>query len=235
MRRNKVFLGLSLAVTLLLSATSCNSQESKVELKTAGDTMSWVLGENFARGIKESKVELNKMVILKAVEATLDGKESMVDNITYQKFLDDFSAAMYMAQQQKAQEAYAKQQQQLQEMAKNDPQLKLDERSGIYYKVVKEGKGPKAPENMRVRFNYEGRLLDGTVFDNSFSTSGIVNLPVNLMRGVGFALTLMNAGSRYIFYIPSHLAFGSNGSPELNIPGDAIVVYEIELYEIMKD
>ena len=175
------------------------------------------------------------MVILKAVEATLDGKESMVDNITYQKFLDDFSAAMYMAQQQKAQEAYAKQQQQLQEMAKNDPQLKLDERSGIYYKVVKEGKGPKAPENMRVRFNYEGRLLDGTVFDNSFSTSGIVNLPVNLMRGVGFALTLMNAGSRYIFYIPSHLAFGSNGSPELKIPGDAIVVYEIELYEIMKD
>lgn len=235
MRRNKVFLGLSLAVTLLLSATSCNSQESKVELKTTGDTMSWVLGENFARGIKESNVELNKMVILKAVEATLDGKESMVDNITYQKFLDDFSAAMYMAQQQKAQEAYAKQQQQLQEMAKNDPQLKLDERSGIYYKVVKEGKGPKAPENMRVRFNYEGRLLDGTVFDNSFSTSGIVNLPVNLMRGVGFALTLMNAGSRYIFYIPSHLAFGSNGSPELKIPGDAIVVYEIELYEIMKD
>ena len=235
MRRKKVFLGLSLAVTLLLSATSCNSQESKVELKTTGDTMSWVLGENFARGIKESNVELNKMVILKAVEATLDGKESMVDNITYQKFLDDFSAAMYMAQQQKAQEAYAKQQQQLQEMAKNDPQLKLDERSGIYYKVVKEGKGPKAPENMRVRFNYEGRLLDGTVFDNSFSTSGIVNLPVNLMRGVGFALTLMNAGSRYIFYIPSHLAFGSNGSPELKIPGDAIVVYEIELYEIMKD
>lgn len=235
MRRNKVFLGLSLAVTLLLSATSCNSQESKVELKTTGDTMSWVLGENFARGIKESNVELNKMVILKAVEATLDGKESMVDNITYQKFMDDFSAAMYMAQQQKAQEAYAKQQQQLQEMAKNDPQLKLDERSGIYYKVVKEGKGPKAPENMRVRFNYEGRLLDGTVFDNSFSTSGIVNLPVNLMRGVGFALTLMNAGSRYIFYIPSHLAFGSNGSPELKIPGDAIVVYEIELYEIMKD
>ena len=48
MRRNKVFLGLSLAVTLLLSATSCNSQESKVELKTASDTMSWILGENFA-------------------------------------------------------------------------------------------------------------------------------------------------------------------------------------------
>ena len=235
MRRNKVFLGLSLAVTLLISATSCNSQESKVELKTASDTMSWVLGENFASGLKESKVELNKELILKAVEATLDGKESMVDNLTYQEYLDNFSAALYMAQQQHAQEVYTKQNQQLKEIAKNDPQLKFDERSGISYKVVKEGKGPKAPENMRVRFNYEGRLLDGTVFDNSFGTNGIINLPVNVMKGVGYALTMMNAGSRYIVYLPSYLAFGANGSPQLNIPGDAIVVYEIELYEILKD
>ncbi|MBQ6726905.1 MAG: FKBP-type peptidyl-prolyl cis-trans isomerase [Bacteroidales bacterium] len=235
MKRNNVFLSLALAVTLLFSATSCNSQESKVELKTTSDTMSWVLGENFARGLMQSNVELNKMVILKAVETILDGKESMVDNVTYQKHLDNFSAAMFLAQQEKSKEAYAKQQQQLKELAQGDPQMKLDERSGIYYKVVKEGKGPKAPENMRVRFNYEGRLLDGTVFDNSFGTSGIINLPVNVMQGVGYALTLMNAGSRYIFYIPSHLAFGANGSPELNIPGDAIVVYEIELYEILKD
>ncbi|MBO7542212.1 MAG: FKBP-type peptidyl-prolyl cis-trans isomerase [Bacteroidales bacterium] len=235
MRRNKVFLGLSLAVTLLLSATSCNSQESKVELKTASDTMSWILGENFARGLKESNVELNKAVILKAVEATLDGKPSLVDNITYQEGLDNFALALHMAQQEKAKATFAQQQQQLQQLAVNDPQLKLDERSGIYYKVVKEGKGPKAPEKMRVRFNYEGRLLDGTVFDNSFGTNGIINLPVNLMQGVGYSLTLMNAGSRYIFYIPSHLAFGANGSPQLNIPGDAIVVYEIELYEILKD
>lgn len=226
-----------MSATLLFSATSCNSQESNsnVELKTASDTTSWVLGENFARGLKESNVELNKQVILKAVEATLDGKESIVDNLTYQKYLDNFSAALFLAQQEKAKEFYAKQQQQLQEIAKGDPQIKLDERSGIYYKVVKEGKGPKAPENMRVRFNYEGRLLDGTVFDHSFATSGIINLPVNLMQGVGYALTMMNAGSRYIFYIPSHLAFGANGDPELNIPGNAIVVYEIELYEIFKD
>ncbi len=235
MRRNKVFLGLSLAVTLLLSATSCNSQESKVELKTASDTMSWVLGENFARGIMESNVELNKMVILKAVESILDGNESMVDNKTYQECLDNFSAALYVAQQQKAQEVYTKQLQQLQEMAKGDPQMKPDERSGIYYKVVKEGKGPKAPENMRVRFNYEGRLVDGTVFDNSFGSNGIINLPMNLMKGVGYALTMMNAGSRYIFYIPSYLAFGQNGDASLGIPGDTIVVYEIELYEILKD
>jgi FKBP-type peptidyl-prolyl cis-trans isomerase len=159
----------------------------------------------------------------------------MVDNITYQEGLDNFAAALYMAQQEKAKATFVKQQQQLQQLAQNDPQLKLDERSGIYYKVVKEGTGPNAPEKMRVRFNYEGRLLDGTVFDNSFGTNGIINLPVNLMKGVGFALTLMNAGSRYIFYIPSHLAFGPNGSPQLNIPGDAIVVYEIELYEILKD
>ena len=206
-----------------------------MDLKTHNDTLSWILGENFARGLVESNVQLNKAAILKAVEATLDGLPSMVDNITYQEGLDEFAQTLYMAQQEKAQQAFQQQQQQLRQLAQSDPQLKLDQKSGIYYKVVKEGKGANAPENMRVRFNYEGRLLDGTVFDNSFGTNGIINLPVNLMKGVGYALTMMNPGSRYIFYIPSHLAFGQTGDAVLQIPGNAIVVYEIELYEILKD
>ena len=235
MKRTNFLIGIAISATLLFSATSCNSQENKVELKTASDTISWILGENFARGLKESEVQLNKQVILKAVEATLDGKPSMVDNVTYQEGLENFSAALHLAQQNKEQKVFVEQQETLKALAEKDPEMKYDETSGIYYKVVKEGKGPKAKEKQRVRFNYEGRLLDGTVFDNSFSTSGIFNLPANLMQGVGYSLTLMNAGSRYIFYIPSHYAFGASGSPQLNIPSDAIVVYEIELYELYKD
>ena len=94
MKRTNYLIGIALSAILFLSASSCNSQESNVELKTASDTTSWVLGENFARGLMESNVELNKQVILKAVEATLDGKESIVDNLTYQKYLDNFSAAL---------------------------------------------------------------------------------------------------------------------------------------------
>ena len=235
MKRTNFLIGIAVSATLLFSATSCNSQENKVELKTASDTISWILGENFARGLKESEVQLNKQVILKAVEATLDGKPSMVDNVTYQEGLENFSAALHLAQQNKEQKVFLEQQETLKALAEKDPEMKYDETSGIYYKVVKEGKGPKAKEKQRVRFNYEGRLLDGTVFDNSFSTSGIFNLPANLMQGVGYSLTLMNTGSRYIFYIPSHYAFGASGSPQLNIPSDAIVVYEIELYELYKD
>lgn len=228
-------IGFAAAATLLFSATSCNSQSSQVELRNANDTMSWILGENFARGLSESNIQINKDIVLKAVEAILDGKPSMVDDATYKEGMDQFASALHVAQQNKAKETYEQQQKQLQQMAKDDPQMKLDEPSGIYYKVVKEGHGPKAPDNYRLRFNYEGRMLDGTVFDNSFGTSGIVNLAANVMSGVGRALTMMNAGSRYIFYIPSHLAFGPEGSTELNIPGNTIVVYEIELYEILND
>lgn len=235
MTRNSLLIGMSFVATILFSATSCNSQESRVELKNANDTMSWILGENFARGLMESNIDLNKAVVLKAVEAIMDGNPSMVDGNTYQQGLDQFAMALQVAQQNKLKEAYTQQQQQLQQMAKQDSKMKLDEQSGIYYKVVKQGSGPNAPEKKRARFDYEGRLLDGTVFDSSFGSNGIINLPANLLTGVGRALTLMNAGSRYIFYIPSHLAFGLNGSPQLNIPGNAIVVYEIELYEILKD
>ena len=220
---------------ILFSTTSCNSQKPAPKLNTGSDTLSWILGENFARGVKESGIEINKEILLQAVEATLDGTPSPIDPATYEEGINNFAAKLYMAKQEKAKQVFQQQQQQLQQMAQNDPQMKVDNRSGIYYKVVKEGKGPKAPENMRLRFNYEGRLIDGTVFDNSFGGEGIINLPVNVMRGVGMALTMMNAGSRYIFYIPSHLAFGQAGDASLGIPGDAIVVYEIELYEILKD
>ena len=220
---------------LILSATSCNSQEKKIKLKNASDTLSWILGENFARGLQESEVELNKTVILQAVEATLDGMPSQVDIKTYQDGLDMFSFALHKMQKNKAKKAFEEQQQQLQMMAKQDPAMKLDERSGIYYKVVKEGNGPNAPDGKRLKFNYEGRLLDGTVFDNSFNTDGIITLTANVIPGLAYGLTLMNAGSRYIFYIPSHLAFGAQGSVELNIPGNSLVVYEVELYQILND
>ena len=235
MRRNKVFLGLSLAVTLLFSATSCNSQESKVELKTASDTMSWILGENFASGLKESNMELNKEIILKAVEATLDGKPSMVDLKTYEEGMDLFALSLHIAQQKKAQDIFNQQQMQLQQMAKQDPEIKFNDQYGLYYKVVKEGKGPKAPDDHRLRFNYEGRLLDGTVFDNSFGGDGVITLAPNVLRGLGLGLMMMSPGSRYIFYLPSNLAFGPDGNSQLNIPGNAIVVYEVVLYEILKD
>jgi len=235
MKKSNFLIGILVAATLMFSATSCNSQEPAVELKNANDTLSWILGENFARGLKESDMSLNKTVILRAVESILDGNPSPIDNITYQEGMDQFAVMLRAAQQNKAQDVFKQQQQQLQQMTKQDPQIKYDEQSGICYKVLKEGRGPKAPENQRLRFNYEGRLLDGTVFDNSFGGNGIINLPVNLMKGVGYALTMMNVGSRYVFYIPSYYAFGSTGSPQLNIPGDAIVVYEIELYEILNN
>ena len=235
MKRTNFLIGIAVTATLMFSATSCNSQENNAELKTANDTMSWILGENFARGLMDSEIQLNKQIILKAVEDVLDGKPSKVDKVTYQEGLEKFAATLRIAQQNREQKIFLEQQETLKGLAQKDPQLKYDEKSGIYYKVVTEGKGPNVLEKQRARFNYEGRLLDGTVFDNSFGTNGIINLPANLMQGVGYGLTLMNAGSRYIFYIPSHYAFGADGSPQLNIPGDAIVVYEIELYEILKN
>ena len=97
-------IGFAAAATLLFSATSCNSQSSQVELRNANDTMSWILGENFARGLSESNIQINKDIVLKAVEAILDGKPSMVDDATYKDGMDQFAVALHVAQQNKAKE-----------------------------------------------------------------------------------------------------------------------------------
>ncbi len=236
MNRHTYFIGLALCGILICSTSSCNSQQKKsVELKNANDTMSWIVGENFVYSVRESGVELNKEMVLKAVEAMWDGDTSPIDNKTFTEVMDQFRFMFYSNRRTRMEEAAKQQEAMMADLAKKDPSLKRDDVSGIYYKVVKEGHGRTAPDGYRLKFNYEGRLLDGKVFDNSFGTEGIITLPANVIKGLGRGLTLMNEGSRYIFYIPSHLAFGPDGQPEMDIPSNTMVVYEVELYKILED
>ena len=235
MTKRNYLLAILFVGAMLVATTSCNSQKNNGEmLKTQNDTISWVVGENIARTVMATELELNNEVILKAVEATLKGETSPLNDSCFNDLLMQLNVLVQRTQQKNAEKLLAEQDAVLQKMARENSKMKRHE-SGIYYEVVKEGEGKCATELQRLRFNYEGRLLDGTVFDSSFGGNGIQTLPKNVFPGLGIGLCTMNEKSRYIFYIPSYLAFGKTGSPELHIPGNSIVVYEVELYEIYKD
>ena len=105
--------------------------------------------------------------------------------------------------------------------------------SGLQYKVVKEGKGAKPTTSDRVKVNYHGTLIDGTVFDSSidrgtpaeFSVSGVI-------RGWSEGLQLMSVGSKYQFAIPYELAYGDREMG--NIHPFSTLLFEVELIEIVK-
>jgi FKBP-type peptidyl-prolyl cis-trans isomerase len=105
--------------------------------------------------------------------------------------------------------------------------------SGLQYKVVKEGTGkaPKASDSVTV--NYEGRLVDGTVFDSSERNGGPASFRVGgVIPGFSEALQLMKTGSKWQVYIPSNLAYGATPRPGGPIPPNAMLVFDLELVEV---
>ncbi len=106
--------------------------------------------------------------------------------------------------------------------------------SGLQYKVIVEGKGEKPQATDRVKVNYEGRLVDGTVFDSSAKHGDKpLEFKANqVIKGWTEALTLMPVGSKWEIYIPYDLAYGERDSGKIK-PFSALI-FTVELVEIVK-
>jgi len=106
--------------------------------------------------------------------------------------------------------------------------------SGLQYEVVTMGTGPKPTRDNVVKVHYTGKLIDGTEFDSSYKRNSPAQFPVGgVIPGWTEGLQLMPAGSKFIFYIPEKLGYGSRGA------GDAIkpfstLIFEVELLEIVQ-
>lgn len=104
--------------------------------------------------------------------------------------------------------------------------------SGLQYMVLRQGSGPRPGRGAQVRVNYEGRLLDGTVFDSSYARNDPATFGLDqVIAGWTEGLQLMPVGAKYRFWIPSELAYGRNGSPG-GIPPNATLVFDVELLDL---
>ena len=104
--------------------------------------------------------------------------------------------------------------------------------SGLQYRVITMGTGPKPAATDRVRVHYEGTLLDGTVFDSSFQRGQDITFGLNqVISGWTEGLQLMPVGSKFVFYIPAELAYGDRGAGQLIGPG-ATLIFTVELFGI---
>jgi FKBP-type peptidyl-prolyl cis-trans isomerase FklB len=106
--------------------------------------------------------------------------------------------------------------------------------SGLQYLVLKEGTGPKPMVTDKVKCNYEGRLIDGTIFDSSIKSGKPIEFSVNgVIKGWTEALQLMNTGSKWRLFIPSDLAYGDQQMGP-DIKAGSTLIFEVELLEIVK-
>lgn len=167
----------------------------------------------------------------KAVRAIVSGNEPELSFEESQQLVQDF-----VRQNEARQKAEAEQKGKL---AREEGEAFLKENgakagitttaSGLQYEVLTEGTGrhPKATD--RVRCHYEGRLIDGTVFDSSYRRGEPATFPLSgVIRGWTEGLQLMGEGAKYRFYIPYQLAYGSTGAGR-DIPPYAALIFDVEL------
>lgn len=105
--------------------------------------------------------------------------------------------------------------------------------SGLQYKILKDGDGTQPKASDTVKCHYEGRLIDGTVFDSSIRRGEPAEFPVGgVIQGWVEALQLMKVGSKWQLYIPSELAYGSHGAGQAIGP-DETLIFDVELLAII--
>ena len=108
--------------------------------------------------------------------------------------------------------------------------------SGLQYIITKEGNGVKPQASEMVSVHYEGRLVDGTVFDSSYKRNDPIKFPLGVgkvIKGWDEGVALLSVGGKATFIIPSHLAYGDKGAGGV-IPPNATLVFDVELVEIVK-
>lgn len=115
------------------------------------------------------------------------------------------------------------------------PGVKTTE-SGLQYKVIKQGKGHVASDTMQVRLHYEGRTIDGKVFDSTYKNHDgqpLVMQPRQFIKGFSEALTTMPVGSTWEVYIPTELGYGDQMVK--NIKPNSVIIFKIELISIVSE
>jgi FKBP-type peptidyl-prolyl cis-trans isomerase len=233
----KVLLVMSVLVALIL--VSCGKGVvTNAKLQSKEDTLSYAFGINIYNSLKQDSIVLNPVAIARAMLDAADNKAFM-DDIISRGYIYNYMNAKEQAKAAKQAEVNKVKYKNL--VAQGDSFLQKNKEvpgvlvtaSGLQYKVVKMGTGPKPKETDVVKVHYTGTLINGTKFDSSVDKGTPAQFSVNqVIKGWVEGLQLMPVGSKFIFYIPESLAYGANGAGEV-IPPFSTLIFEVELLEIV--
>jgi FKBP-type peptidyl-prolyl cis-trans isomerase FklB len=170
-----------------------------------------------------------------SITDVLQGNELKVNNQDAQKIVNTFFADM--EKKQKAAQAEAgKAAKSLGEqfLAENAKKAGINvTKSGLQYEVLSEGTGKQPKATDTVRCHYEGRLIDGTVFDSSYKRNEPADFGLQqVIAGWTEGVQLMKEGSKFRFYIPYMLAYGEGGAGAM-IPPFSALVFDVELIKVL--
>lgn len=192
------------------------------------DKLSYALGMSMASNMKQSGLDcINVDDFASAIKSVFNGEKMQMTPEEAQNAINEFFAKQkteVMSKNKKAGEEFL-----AQNKSKEGVQTTA---SGLQYKVLVAGTGAKPKATDTVDCHYEGRLIDGSVFDSSYRRGQSAQFPVNgVIPGWVEALQMMPVGSKWQLYIPSELAYGEYGAGE-TIEPNSTLVFDVELLGI---
>ena len=192
------------------------------------EKISYALGLIIGNNLKGMNIDgLLTAEFTRAVEQVLNGEKTEMTEVQAQGLVQE-----YLREQQEAAGKAAREAGEnfLAENAKREG-VKVTE-SGLQYEVLTPALGMKPVAADTVSCHYEGRLIDGTVFDSSYRRGEPASFPLQgVIRGWTEGLQLMSIGSKFRFFIPFELAYGAQGAGG-SIPPYAALVFDVELLGI---
>lgn len=218
----------SFAACVVFAADNNNALQNKT------DRLSYAIGVQTGKSFKTHNVDINPNVYLQGLKDGLNGSTTLLNNDQIQQELRDLQQST-MAKMQTDQKQLAEKNHQLGNAflaANKDRPGVVTTSSGLQYKILTAGKGSKPTINDTVSVEYEGRLLNGNIFDSSYERGQPTTFPVNaVIAGWQEALKLMPTGSTWEIYIPSDLAYGDQGAQGVIGPNETLI-FKVHLISI---
>ncbi len=204
-------------------------------LTTTKQKASYAIGMNLGGGLHRQNVDVDSAALVQGMKDALAGGKTLLTE-------DEARAALMQLQKDMQEKQQAK------AAAEGDANKKEGDAflaanktkegvvtlpSGLQYKILTPGSGPKPTASDSVVCNYKGTLINGTEFDSSYKRGEPATFPVTgVIKGWTEALQLMPVGSKWQLFIPSDLAYGPRGTPGGPIGPNATLTFEVELISI---
>lgn len=216
---------------LMSSSLTFAGEEMQSEFNNEQDKVSYSVGVDVGSRLKSQAIDIDIELLLKGIKDAISGQLLLTDE-ERQTVMTNFQKTQAELFQSMGEKSRVEGEKFLEENKKKEGVVEL--KSGLQYKVLKEGKGNKPNQSDIIEIHYKGMFLDGTVFDNSYQREKPAEYPIsNMIYGMQQALLLMSVNSKWQIFVPPSLAYGPRGVPPL-IPPYSTLIFEVDLFSIKK-
>jgi len=214
--------------------TPAKKTPAPLTLNTDKDKVSYAIGMNVGKAMKRDGVDVDTAILMRGLKDALAGSTPLLSDQEAQTVMGALQTDVRKKQEEKQKELAETNKKEGDEFlaANKIKQGVVTLPSGLQYKILQEGTGPKPAADDTVTVNYRGTLVNGTEFDSSFKRGQPASFPVGgIIKGWNEGLQLMPAGSKWQLFIPPDLAYGPRGAGP-TIGPNSTLVFEIELLSV---